>query len=271
MERVGLWGLLCLGAAVVGAIGAGAATAGCSDDEGESEPGFPVDAGTDGPIVRDGGGTPAEPPDGVSLCPTGVCNYQSGQGCPAALPACVPTLNPEGQPAPTCIATTGTGQSGSACDAQDDCAPGYLCAETECRKLCCSGDWTGCPSENEHCIQGLKLASGSEAIETGAMLCYPVNTCDALDPASCTKAGSTCQIVDPTGATACFVEGTGAEGEACPCKGGYLCADLGDDKVCRKLCAAVEGGGEPGCAAGQACVHYNDKHPENVGECVDLE
>jgi hypothetical protein len=98
-----------------------------------------------------------------------------------------------------------------------------------------------------------------------------VNDCDPLAPASCTRPGTTCQIVDPSGAAACFPEGTGAAGEPCPCKGGYLCADQGGDKVCLKLCKAVEGGGEPYCEANQACVHYNDKHPPGVGECVDLQ
>ena len=270
MGRAGLWGAV-IAAGLVG--GASLSGAGCSDDEPDSETTNPVDGGTEGYIVQDGGGQPAEPPEGEALCPAGAtCNYQTGEGCGAAAPSCVATLNPMGQPVAICVAPVGTGASGDACAAHEDCAAGYMCAEQQCHKLCCGGDWSGCPSEAEHCIQRLSLGDGSGGeVETGAMLCYPVGTCDALDPGSCTEEGKSCQIVDASGATACFPEGTGGDGEACPCKGGYLCADLGDDKRCRQLCKAVEGGGEPFCKEGEACIHYNSKHPANVGECVPLD
>jgi hypothetical protein len=252
--------------------GASVSAAGCSDDEPDSETSNPVDGGPEGYVVRDGGGEPAQPMEGASLCPAGDCNYQTGEGCTAAAPSCVAALDPMGQAAPICVAPVGSGQSGDACDAHEDCAAGYMCTEQQCHKLCCGGDWSACPSEGEHCIQRLSLGDGNGgAVETGAMLCYPVNTCDALDPGSCTTEGTSCQIVDPSGATACFPEGSGGDGEACPCKGGFLCADLGDEKRCRQLCKAVEGGGEPFCKEGEACVHYNSKHPADVGECVPLE
>src|SRR5207237_2377324 len=98
----------------------------------------------------------------------------------------------------------GPGSSGAACAAWTDCAAGHICAANVCRKLCCGGDWTGCGSPDEHCIQTLQLkGAGGAVVSTGAQLCFPVNTCDALAPATCSDAGTTCQIVDPTGATAC--------------------------------------------------------------------
>ena len=215
-------------------------------------------------VILNGGGEIPSPPDGETLCPAGACNYQSSAGCAADKPSCVPALAANNAASPSCE-TAGPGASGAACAAWSDCAAGYICAGGACRKLCCGGDWTGCPSASEHCIQTLQLkGSGSVIVPTGAMLCMPVNTCDALNPASCAGAGTTCQIVDPTGATACFPEGTGGSLEPCPCKGGFLCVS----GQCRRLCKAVEGGGEPSCEPDEGvCVHFN-RDPAGVGECT---
>jgi hypothetical protein len=215
-------------------------------------------------VILDGGGEIPSPPNGASLCPAGACNYQTSASCPPDMPSCVPALTPQGTAAPVCQ-PAGAGLSGASCSVGTHCAAGYLCAAGACRKLCCGGDWTGCPSASEHCVQTLALQNTSgDPISTGAMLCYPVNTCDALAPSSCDAPGTTCQIVDPTGATACFPEGTGASGEPCPCKGGFLCVK----GECRRLCKAVEGGGEPYCEEGEGiCVHFN-RDPPGVGECT---
>jgi len=246
---------------------------GCANDEGETIDPNKIDGGQDAHIVKDGGGDPAMPPNGAEACPQGACNYQTNEGCSGATPSCTPQINGMGDPVGVCTAA-GTGKSGTECTVATDCAAGYVCAEKECHKLCCGGDWTGCPSASEHCIVELKVQpTGGEPVDTQAMLCYEVDTCDALKPDSCTRPGTTCQIVDPTGASACFPEGTAAAGESCAtarCKGGTLCAIQGDEKVCRQLCAAVEGGDAPYCPDKYACVHYNDKHPANVGECVPL-
>ena len=233
--------------------------------ETDTDVGNVVDAGDGGPVViLDGGGEIATPPDGEKLCPGGACNYQTSAGCQAPSPSCVPVVGPDDSVGASC---QGAGQavSGGACSMWSDCAAGHICVAGACRKLCCGGDWTGCPSESEHCIRPLQVKSASgKTLSTGAMLCYPVNMCDALDPASCTDPGTTCQIVDPTGATACFSEGTGAQGDACPCKGGFLCVA----NECRRLCKAVEGGGEPSCKPDEGvCVHFN-RDPPGVGECT---
>lgn len=233
----------------------------------------PKDAGADGPnVILDGGGEIPSPPNGESLCPTGVCNYQTGAGCADPEPACTPILDGQGAVVPGCI-PAGTGKSGDACTQATDCAPGYLCANKACRKLCCGGDWTGCPTPNEHCIQNVKLKDqNNNVLETGAMVCLPADNCDPLAPDTCADPSTTCQIIDGTGASTCFPEGTGETGDPCPCKGGFICTtddETGKDQ-CRRLCKAVAEGGEPSCPPGEGvCVHFA-YDPPGVGECSDL-
>lgn len=230
---------------------------------------IPADAGTDGStVVLDGGGPIPQPPDGPSECPQGgVCNYQTNAGC-GAQETCAPVSNGSGAIVPGCV-PAGTSGSGAVCAALSDCAPGYVCANGACRKLCCGGDWSGCPSDDEHCYQALAVSNGNGgAVQTGAMLCLPVNQCDALVPTSCAAPGTACLIVDGSGATACVAPGAGDAGEPCPCKGGFLCVNDGGTKECRRLCKAVEGGGEPACEPGEGiCIHYH-RDPPGVGECT---
>lgn len=254
-----LWalGIVATALSVAGSV---VPVSGCS---GGVETQDPTDAGADGPdIILDGGGTIPSPPDGASLCPQGACNYQTNTGCMPPQ-GCIPYPNGQGQAPPTCF-TLGQNAAGSACQSVDQCAPGTLCAGGVCRKLCCGGDWTGC-SSGESCIQNLSISDGNGGtIKTGAMLCLPVNYCDALDPYNGCAPGTACLIVDPTGATACFPEGAGTSGDPCPCKGGFLCVS----GECRRLCKAVSGGGEPSCQDGEGiCVHYN-RDPQDVGECT---
>lgn len=233
-----------------------------TDDDGGAGTG-PVDTS---PILDGGGGLPAVP-DGAAACPSGACNYQTGAGCPAdAGPlSCVPYPY-DGGVVPACIAA-GVGKSGTACSQWTDCASGFLCAEGACHKLCCGGDWTGCPV-GEHCLRPLAIPApgGDGTIDTGAELCFPVDGCDALAPSSCDDPNLACQIVDPTGATACIREGPGSAGEACPCRGGFACVG----GACRRLCKAVQGGGDPACPLAEGrCVHF-DRDPLGVGECTPM-
>jgi hypothetical protein len=233
---------------------------GCSSD---STP--DADAGTPGeggrpldPILDAGGEVTA--PNGPASCPSGPCNYQTGTGCSANM-TCAPS-SADGK-TPVCE-SAGATPFGGACTSWLDCAPGSICAGGACRKLCCGRDWTGCP-EGQHCIARLIVPVNGQPVDTGAYLCVPVEGCNALDPASCaaTKPGTTCQIADPTGATACLPEGTGGYGEACPCKGGFACVNK-----CRRLCKAVAGGGEPSCPPAEGrCVHFL-RDPPDVGECT---
>lgn len=216
-------------------------------------------------VILDGGGGVPSPPDGKSKCPMGACNYQTNDGCGGG-DTCFPSAADAGI-APSCL-PAGSKMDGAACSPMNDtdCAPGYVCAGGACHKLCCGGDWSACPNANEHCI--VELLLGSAMTDTGAMLCFPVNNCDPLNPSMCPNMGETCKIVDPSGAVACGAEGTVDVGAACSpsaqCKGGAVCVS----KTCRRLCKAVEGGGDPSCQSGEGnCVHF-DRDPDGVGECT---
>jgi hypothetical protein len=76
--------------------------------------------------------------------------------------------------------------------------------------------------------------------------------------------------VDPVGHAACLPEGSSKIGESCvdaTCQGGSICAG----GKCRRLCKAVEGGGEPSCPPSEGvCIHFA-RDPVGVGECTLLE
>jgi hypothetical protein len=230
------------------------------------------DGGPDGAVevILDGGGDPATPPDGVSACPAGICNYQTGKGCSGATTDCIPVSN-GGTITPAC-SPPGTVGPGATCAGVTDCVAGYVCAESKCRKLCCGRDWTGCDSPDQHCLKNLEYGDGmGGTLDTGAMLCYPVNTCDALAPTSCTDPGTACLIADETGVTACLTPGAGATGDACPCQGGFVCLNKpGEPGTCHRLCKAVAGGAPPYCQDGEGvCVHFT-RDPSGVGECTPM-
>lgn len=240
-----------------------ALVAGCT--ESSSLPDVAVeDASADAnePVLDGGGGVP-DAPNGPALCPSGACNYQTNAGCGAGQ-SCVPLPNAAATATePSCLDVAPI--DAGACARWSDCPSGTVClADGSCRKLCCGGDWTGCPA-GQHCLEKLLVSDGDGgALATGVATCAPVGGCDPLVPTSCSTPGTTCQIVDVTGAVACFPEGTGGLGGACPCKGGFTCTG----EICRRLCRAVAGGGEPSCPPAEGrCVHY-DRDPDGVGECV---
>ncbi|HKQ68494.1 MAG TPA: hypothetical protein VJT73_04105 [Polyangiaceae bacterium] len=249
-------------------LDSGAASAGCSSPSSPAGPEQTTsDASSPARIVLDGGGNVPAAPHGEELCPQGSCNYQTGAGCSrdAGPVSCVPLPSgPEAGVAPACE-SAGAVPNGGTCTQWTDCAPGTVCAAGRCHKLCCGQDWTGC-TDGEHCLRPFAIEIGKQTVATGAYLCFPVNDCDALRPEMCAarEKGTTCQIADPTGATACLPEGAGGEYDPCPsCRGGYTC--VGDR--CRRLCKATLEGGEPSCASDDVCIHYN-RDPAGVGECT---
>ncbi len=261
------------GLAALGLLGCGNGSS-----SGGTNPGVGGSGGKPG-VILDGGGEIPDAPDGVKACMTGACNYQA-QDCPSG-ESCLPTDTPPatGDWPPKCF-SPGTKATGESCTAWNDCVKGDFClgigaaadggiVPGTCRQLCCGGDWAACGSGTS-CIQQVYLVppGGGAAVYAKADVCAPVGGCDPLAPTSCTEAGHTCQIVDPIGDVACMPEGTGTAGQACspsaPCKGGFACVK----DVCRRLCRAVEGGGEPSCKSGEGiCVHFN-RDPAGVGECT---
>lgn len=248
------WSLLCC--LLAAACGAAETT---SDAPAESPPACPR-------LEEDVIALPAEPPDGPAACAPGVCNYQTQEGCPAAQ-ACRPRFNgTEPEVTPGCEAA-GAATAGEACNAPTDCARGHYCADGVCRKLCCGGDWTGCDA-GESCLRALQVRAGGEVISAAASLCFPVGTCDPLDPMSCgDEPNRECKIVDPTGAVACAPKSSAGLGDACAppevCQQGLSCVG----GRCIKLCAYAACA-EPSCSAEEGtCVHFA-RNPPGVGECI---
>lgn len=209
-----------------------------------------------------------EPPDGPAACAEGDCNYQTQDGCPAAQ-ACRPQFNADDSDVQPGCEPAGSAVAGEACAAQADCARGHYCAEAVCRKLCCGKDWTGCDA-GESCLRTLQVRAGGETLSAGADLCFPVGTCDPLDPESCAdEPGRECKVVDPTGAVACAPRSDAQLGDACAppdvCGQGLSCVG----GRCIKLCAYVaDACAEPSCTAEEGtCVHFA-RDPAGVGECT---
>jgi hypothetical protein len=207
-----------------------------------------------------------DPPNGPAACDAGDCNYQTQEGCDADQ-ACRPQFNATDVEVHPGCEPAGRAGAGDACEQQADCARGLYCALGFCRKLCCGGDWTGCDA-GESCIRELDVRAGGEVISADAGLCFPVGTCDPLDPRSCDdEPDRECKIVDPTGAVACAPLSTSDLGDSCAppsvCKQGLNCVG----GVCIKLCA-YEACAEPSCGDGEgSCVHFL-RDPEGVGECT---
>lgn len=234
--------------------------AGCTDSSTTAQPEW--DGGTDGgrPVI-DGGGTVPDPPDGANACPQGACNYQSGAPCTGG-DACLPAVVGSSV-APTC---QGAGDTplGAACTAFAACEPGALCVAGRCRKLCCGGDWSACPT-GESCYRALEVRVANVPQASGAEVCYPVDDCDPFGANTC-PAGQACGVVDPVGHVGCISVGTGEQGDPCsadePCSARHVCAG----GECRKLCHAVVGDGSP-CTAYEACV-FTAQDPPGLGQCV---
>src|SRR5262245_38190978 len=138
--------ILALGVGALGVLPAGLALSACSGSETTDTKGGPGDPDGGVRVILDGGGDPAESPNGVPLCPKGVCNYESGEGCSDPTPSCTPAKDGAGQPVASCQPVLKAGGNGAFCSQFSDCAPGYICAGKACHKLCCGGDWSQCPS-----------------------------------------------------------------------------------------------------------------------------
>jgi hypothetical protein len=222
--------------------------------------------------ILDAGDEPAVPPNGAASCPPGVCNYQTQSGCvfsEAAPPACLPLTTSEGTAVPVCV-RAGTALEGEECVHWDDCAAGLACAGRDkriCRRMCCGGDWSACRPD-ERCTGPFWVNAGSTPVPSGASVCMPAQQCDVLTGSPC-PAGNVCQIVDPTGATACVEappQGLGGRpADPCPpCQTGFACIGQG----CARLCGLAEAG--PFCPPEEGrCVHWN-RDPEGVGECTPV-
>jgi hypothetical protein len=206
------------------------------------------------------------PPDGAAACGAGDCNYQTQAGCPDDQ-ACRPQFNATDPEVHAGCEAAGTAQSGEACAAPSDCARGLYCALGTCHRMCCGADWSACDA-GESCIRSVDVRAGGQIIGADLDLCFPVGTCDPLDPDSCDEEpGRECKIVDPVGSVACAPLSDAGLGDACApptvCKQGLSCVG----GYCTRLCRFEECG-EPACGADEgSCVHFQ-RDPDGVGECT---
>jgi hypothetical protein len=257
--------LRALGASTLLAVGVFVATVGCGTPEQAD-----VGKGESCPrIVENAGDVIPAPPDGASLCPDGPCNYQTQEGCADDM-SCLPTrMTGSTTVQPACIAA-GTRTRGDTCDPNNPCERGHFCANGYCRKLCCGQDWSAC-DEGESCFRSLLLQVDGEIVDSGAWLCFPVDTCDVLTSRACDSQGFDCKMVDPRGKEACIPPSGEQLGEPCSsanaCARGLTCVGEPGDTRCRRLCRAEECG-EPSCPSSEGyCVHFN-RNPPLVGECT---
>lgn len=255
--RVALWGS-------VGLVTTHSAI-GCGSAESVSDTTTPMCAKID----PNGGGDIDAPPDGASLCPAGPCNYQTQTGCDSGQ-TCRPQFTAASPDVTPGCEAAGTRTRGEVCTTSTECAAGHLCAEGVCRKMCCGLDWSAC-DEGESCFRQLQVRAGGVAKYSGVDLCYPVGTCDVLNPTACDETpGQDCKLVDPRGSQACISKRPGKLGEECGganlCERGLQCVGT-LVKVCVRLCRALECG-EPSCPPAEGtCVHF-DRDPAGVGECT---
>ena len=222
-------------------------------------------------VFLDAGPTTPVSPAGASSCPVG-CNYQTQAGCSSG-EMCHPQLNGD-TVSPGCVSagTLGTGQG---CTWQQ-CLPGFFCASDQrCHHLCCAGDWSVCgPSESCTGTLSLQASDAGSPTPAGVGVCEPVDDCDVFDPDSCPM-GKSCYIVDSRAGTRCLRTGTVQFNGVCNatklCAPGLTCTQNanGTSGTCRRLCRAVEGGGEPSCpeSEGRYCAHFV-RDPAGVGECT---
>jgi len=257
-RAVGGWALLLAGVFLV-AVGCGAPETADVGVPGDSCP----------RIVENGGDVIPDPPDGVAACPPGDCNYQSQEGCSDDT-TCQPTrVAGTTDLVPSCV-PAGTRGTGDTCDATNPCVRGHFCAQGYCRKLCCGQDWSAC-DEGESCFRSLSLRLDNDVVDSGAWLCFPINTCDVLTSATCDPQGYDCKVVDPRGLEACIPPSPEQLGEPCSsanaCARGLTCVGDPGEARCRRLCRAEECG-EPSCPEEEGvCVHFN-RNPPLVGECT---
>ncbi|HEX7671558.1 MAG TPA: hypothetical protein VF395_18320, partial [Polyangiaceae bacterium] len=190
------------------------------------------------------------PPDGASLCAPGAakggCNYQTQTGCKAG-ETCAPHLDKAtGTVSPTCR-LAGERANREHCDsssakAADQCGVGLQCADGTCHRFCCGGDWSAC-DPGESCIREAEVSLDGGLEPAGTDLCYPVGTCNVLDPEACKSEGRNCRIADPIGHVACMpASDLGLDAtcdEALQCGPGLHCVKSSEKAatgVCRRLC-----------------------------------
>lgn len=213
-------------------------------------PSGPADAGSPGDASSDGGD--AEPDAAGSPMKQSGCGVTSKNGTRVA--ECLPA---------------GSGETGSPCVAQSDCAPGLACVSEgttfACRAYCCQKD-TECKAGDFCSERALKASPGQSTLSVP--VCVPADDCSLDEPYPCPagkqckcKSGTACAVVKDDGTTSCVAPGEGRTGDACPCAAGYVCSKSTD--TCLKLCSTTTVGTE--CGSGK-CLSVTGL-PDGFGVC----
>ncbi|MAQ14007.1 MAG: hypothetical protein CMN30_04325 [Sandaracinus sp.] len=242
------------------------AVVGCGDDDGDTpvDMAIPRDAVTvvDAPMadadfaIDQGVAMDMSAP----LCP-GSCRPDQALGCSGEATCVLEDARPR------CAATVGDGELGSACEATDQCAPGFACFQRRtggvCGRICCRDDATTC--EGDEVCRGTGILVDGTA--TGYGECQQPRTCDVLaSPADACELAEACYILSD-GETACLAAGDRAAGEACvaanDCAAGYACVGAFEG-TCARICRL----GRSDCeAVGGTCMAYATS-PEGTGLCT---
>lgn len=184
-----------------------------------------------------------------TMCPFGVCDLRSGEGC-ASDEKCMLSAG-----APACLAAGGSGE-GLACRRHDDCADGHLCMrlgdDASCRRVCCGGDSSHCEAD-ESCTD----VTGFDSL--GSCL----RQCDLL-ARDCPE-GIGCYRSD--GDAICLSAGAAMSGESCSvhsaCVPGLACIAFDSGAECVALCDRSVSSSCSG--VGVSCQPFADFGP--VGYC----
>jgi hypothetical protein len=235
-------------------------------------------------------------PDGASLCPPGVCNYQTQQGCSSGQ-TCAPHVDTNAVTKvetviPACRVAGERAKDEPCSDnpptsAATQCGPGLVCAEKTCHRPCCGRDWSAC-EPGESCIHQANIVVNKVTAYTGADLCFAVGTCNVLDLEACKAEGQTCRIADPVAEVACMPPSALVAGDSCdndkPCGAGLHCVEDASQVLsstpdtspmcsgtrpctCRRLCPWGNCNNNTCSINEGVCVHFN-RDPPGVGECT---
>ncbi len=247
---------------------------GCGDDrstptDGSLPDGTTSDSATGDSSVPDSG-TPDGRVDSGMQCGGNECDIITGDGCPIGQGCYFLSMGPGTEPMAICQ-PTGFGTDGDTCAGSAECQAGYTCAPGLglCRKLCCFGDDSACPSGQRCSTQFVWMNASGETIETDGAFCSPDADCDPLAQTGCGTEACYTDITED-GTLLCAMAGTGAEGEACTalndCAAGLYCRGSAGSTVCHRYCSVSAG---TPCGVGQTCTGLGLPAPlDDLGICT---
>lgn len=207
-------------------------------------------------------------PDAASTCPKTPCHLVDQCGCASPLVCDLDYTNGTTLAAgdTRCRAVIEPGTEAKECTSADQCAGGYMCIGSQCRKWCDEANDL-CPGAGGKCLVVINYEG--TAIP-GAVTCTKDCVPTDLAPSGC-PTGFGCHISVAPGdviVTDCAKSvGAGGDGASCAtnghtdCQTGYDCVTVGTTPVCKQNCI-VSGGSGPACAVG-TCSGFSP--PATVG------